>query len=402
MRNRPTRLRHDVWYKTSMTSSFASSLLQLLPGVDLGSSDESAGNRFSVEGLDWGPGQDGITTVRIRKLEAASVRLASGALSLDIARLALHGVVAQVRNDGGTPRLAGIEAREAEFSGLKLQGPLRMPARLLQAWEAARAPAPAPSAAGALAHQAAVDATSLAPLEAADGTLRGQITDAHLLFDADVTVPIRNGQIDFNDATVEHIGPDSRMGVSRMGIYVDAPNGRSYIYQFASAPLAGVEFERRGALLSPWVSERGKLRLRAFAESKLRQEIGQSHEGLTEQAKLLLGRTSLSGTLQLGDGLFAVPGLQASLEGRAGGRNAIALHAEAVGRGLTARMPSLALRDASAAWRGVHLRCDTLEACLQLQVVADGSGMRFTLELESGSAATPRIELHRTTPARES
>ena len=71
------------------------------------------------------------------------------------------------------------------------------------------------------------------------GALNAEITDAHLLFDAQVRVPIARGVVDFNRATVEHVGPDSRMGVSRMGIYVDAPNGRSYLYQFPSAPVAG-------------------------------------------------------------------------------------------------------------------------------------------------------------------
>src|SRR5690606_37156900 len=127
----------------------------------------------------------------------------------------------------------------------------------------------------------------------------------HLLFDADVTVPIRGGRIDFNYATVEHVGPDSRMGVSKMGVYVDAPNGRSYLYQFAGATVAGVEFEHRGALLGPWVSERGKLRLREFAESMLRQGRGGPGQGLTEQARLLLGRTALSGELRLGEGRVA-------------------------------------------------------------------------------------------------
>ncbi len=72
-------------------------------------------------------------------------------------------------------------------------------------------------------------------------------------------------------------------------LYVDAPNGRSYLYQFASAPLAGVEFEHRGALLGPWVSERGKLRLQPFAEAMLRQRGGGQSQGLTGQARLLLG-----------------------------------------------------------------------------------------------------------------
>ena len=88
-------------------------------------------------------------------------------------------------------------------------------------------------------------------------------------------MPIRQGQVDFKDATVEHVGPDSRMGVSRLGLYVDAPNGRSYLYQFPSAPVAGVEYERRGALLGPFVTDRGNLRLQEFGEWLLRKPGGQ-------------------------------------------------------------------------------------------------------------------------------
>jgi hypothetical protein len=216
-----------------------------------------------------------------------------------------------------------------------------------------------------------------------------------LLFDAEVTVPIRHGQIDFNDATVEHVGPDSRMGVSRLGLYVDAPNGRSYLYQFASAPLMGVEFERRGALLSPWVSERGKLQLQTFAEALLRQAGGGQGQGLTQQARLLLERTALSGEVQLGDGLFAVPGAQARTEGSGDGLNAIGLHSEAVGSGLTFEMASLSARDAMARLAGIDLRCDKITARLKLQLFAGDPQVRFVLELQDGKALGPRIDLHR-------
>ena len=373
-----------------MATPLASSILQLLFGVDIGTSDETAGNRFAIEGLAWGPEKDGAASIRIDRLEATSLQLTSGELTLEIGRVAVRGLVAQIRNEAGAPQLAGVEAPEAEFSGLKLHGPLRVPPQLHEAWNTA-------PAAEALASQASADETSLAPLGTAHGTIRGQITDAHLLFDADVTVPVRGGQIDFNDATVEHIGPDSRMGVSRLGIYVDAPNGRSYVYQFASAPLAGVTFERRGALLSPWVSERGKLQLQEFAESMLRRGRGQGHEGLTEQARQLLGRTSLSGDLQLGDGRFVLPGLRGQLEGRDDGRNRIGLHSEAVGRGVTAEIDSLSVRDAAAAAKNVHLRCDSLQAKLRLQLVSEDAGMRFVLDLESGTAAGLRFD--RSAPA---
>lgn len=379
-----------------MTVPLAASLLDLVLGLELGPSDKAAPNRCSIEGATWASRQEGVIDVRIRELEAAALRLASGALVLEVGHIAVHELAGEVRIESGVPRLSALGAAQAEFSGVKLHGPLRMSPQLQEVRDALLGPGRAASSStDSTARQAAAEAWCLGPLGEADGTIRGEITDVHLLFDADVTVPIRQGQIDFNDATVEHVGPDSRMGVSRLGFYVDAPNGRSYLYQFASAPLAGVEFERRGALLSPWVSERGKLRLQAFAESMLRQGRGGHGQGVTEQARLLLGRTALSGEVQLGDGRFAVPGLQAQMEGRSEGRNAVGLRSEAVGRGLTVEMASLSARDAVAEWKGAQLVCDEITARLKLQLLVEGRQMRFVLEVENGKAAGPRVDLRR-------
>lgn len=360
-----------------MTTPLASSLLGLALGLKLDASDGAAGaagNRCAIEGVSWTPRENGAIELRVRKLEAAALRLAMGALVLELGGVVVHELVAQLRTEAGVPQLVSVDAARVELIAVKLQGPVT-------------APSSAAAAAGSPA-----DAWRLDPLGTATGTIRAKITDAMLLFDADVTVPVRHGQIDFNDATVEHVGPDSRMGVSRLGLYVDAPDGRSYLYQFASAPLAGVEFEQRGALLSPWVSERGKLQLQAFAESMLRQGVAAQGQGLTEQARVLLGRTALSGEVQLGDGLLAAPGLQAELQGRAEGRNAIALHAKAVGQGVTAEVASLSARNAVAKFARGQLRCDQLAASLKLQLVSDGKQLRFALDMASATLTAPRVE----------
>jgi hypothetical protein len=378
-----------------MTVPLAVSIVDLLLGLELGSTAEPARNRCSLEGLAWKKsGEGGAFEVSVQALEATSLRLASGPLVLEIGRIALREVTAQVRTNAGVPRLSSIKAVEAELSGVKLQGPFVVSPHVQAALHALQgvAGAVAPATATASAPQAASDWT-LGPLGAAEGTIRGRITDAHLLFDADVTVPIRRGQIDFNDATVEHVGPDSRMGVSRLGLYVDAPNGRSYLYQFASAPVAGVEFEQRGALLSPWVSERGKLHLQPFAEAMLRQWSGGQGQGLTEQARLLLGRTALSGEVQLGDGLLAVPGVQALMQGSGQGRNAVGLRSDALGRGLTVEMASLSAGNASAKWRGAQLGCDSMAGRLRLQLLVEGAQMRFVAEIENCKLGGLRLDL---------
>jgi hypothetical protein len=378
-----------------MTVPLAASILDLLLGLKLGASDNAAHDRWSLEGVAWKSGQEGVIDAGIRQFEATALRLASGALALEIDRVAVHELAGRLRTDAGALHLTALEAAEAELSGLRLQGPVTVPPQLRAAWQALR------STDAAATPGTAAEAWCLGPLDAADGTIRGEITDAHLLFDADVTVPIRQGHIDFNDATVEHVGPDSRMGVSRLGLYVDAPNGRSYLYQFASAPLGGVEFERRGALLSPWVSERGKLHLKTFAETMLRQSAGGQGQGLTEQARLLLGRTALSGEVQLSDGLFAVPGLHVRLDGRANGRNKVAMHSDALGQGLTIEMASLSAGKAVVDWRGAQLACDRITARLKLQLLVEGPGLRFVLEVENCKVTGARVDLRPDPAARD-
>lgn len=346
-----------------MPDALAASLIDIVLGLQLGSADQEAANRVSLEGLTVGSTAGHALECRIRSLAATSLRLASGPLVLEVGRLALNDIVAQVRLDEGRPRLSSLAAASAELSGVKVHGPLAFPAA---------APPNEPAPAGDW---------SLGPLASVDGTIRAEIVDAHLLFDADVTVPIRQGKIDFKDATVEHVGPDSRMGVSRMGLYVDAPNGRSYLYQFSSTPVGGVEYERRGALLGPFVTDRGNLRLQPFAEGLLRQGQAGPGVGFTEQARLLFDRTAVSGEVRLGDGRFAAPGVQADLVGRAEGRNAIRLHSQAVGRGLTAEMALLSVRNALLNAGGMQLGCDEITGGLTLRLTVEGVQVQFGFEL---------------------
>ena len=377
-----------------MTVPLAASIVNLVLGLELGSLGEAMSNRCSLEGVTWDAKQGGAIEVGIQKLEAAALRLGMGHLVLEIGRITVHKLLAQVQEASGSLRLVAVEAAEAEVSGVKLHGPLMTMPQIKEAWAAFKA-LNATQLADIAVGRAITDVWCLGPLAAAEGKIRGEITDAHLLFDADVTVPIRHGQIDFNDATVEHVGPDSRMGVSRLGIYVDAPNGRSYVYQFASVPLAGVEFERRGALLSPWVSERGKLQLQPFVEALLRQPPAAPAQAVTQQTRQLLERTALSGDVQLSDGRFAVPGVQAHMEGRGEGRNTVTLHSEAVGRGLTVEMASLQARDTEASWAGVQLRSKTIDAGLKLQLFVEAAQIRFVLDVENCKLANPRLELRR-------
>lgn len=232
---------------------------------------------------------------------------------------------------------------------------------------------------------------SLGPLADAAGALRAEIVDAHLGFDADVRVPIHQGRIDFNDATVEHVGPDSRMGVSERGIYVDAPNGRSHLYQFASAPAAGVAYEQRGALLGAMVSDRGSLQLQPFVQALLAQLADGHGLGVTEQARLLFDRTAIQGEVRLGDGRISAPGVQGELVGRAAGHNTVRLHSEAVGRGLTAGIDALSVRDAVLDAGGTRFQCDEITGALTLRLFVEGGLLRVAFDVASVELSGLRV-----------
>ena len=365
-----------------MADALASSLIDALLTSELGSTRKDASNRFSFDGVTLRSNADGALEIGVRKFEAHSLRLTSGPLVVEIGRLALRELVAQVRIDKDRPRLHSVQAADAELSGVKVHGPLIFPHASKGQSHASHVQRGSPATAGAW---------SLGPLAAAEGTIRAEIVDAHLLFDADVTVPIRRGTLDFNDVTVEHVGPDSSMGVSRLGVYVDAPNGRSYVYQFPSAPIGGVEFERRNGLLGAWVSNRGHLELQAFAEGVLRQAQGGPAEGFTDEARLLFERTAVSGDVQLSDGRFAAPGLQADLVGRADGRNAIRLHSKAVGRGLTVEMTSLSLRHAVLNAGVTRLECEELTGALVLRLLRRGTQLRFEFDVPNIKISGPRV-----------
>jgi hypothetical protein len=295
--------------------------------------------------------------VATKSVEASSLRFTWGPYVLEVARAVVQELAGHIAPGGLQAQT--MQLAQAELGGVKIHGPVDLPE---------------PASGGAW---------MLEPLATLEGTIRSKIVDAHLLFDADVTVPIRAGGIRFNDATVEHVGPDSRMGVSKMGLYVDAPNGRSYLYQFPSTPVDGIEYETRGAMLGPWVSERGSLALQPFVESMLQQGALGAGAGFTEQSKLLFERTSLSGDLQPGDGQVSALGMHGELSGRAQGRNAIRLLSESVGRGVTAEMPALSMRHLTVDIAGMQLACEQVEASLTLRLFVERGRLQFLLEAAS-------------------
>jgi hypothetical protein len=142
-----------------------------------------------------------------------------------------------------------------------------------------------------------------------------------------------------------------------------------------------VEFERRGALLTSLVSDRGKLHLQALVEGLLRAPPGGHGMGFTEPSRALLDRTSLAGDVQLGDGKFAVAGVQGELGGQAEGRNAVRIHSDAVARGLTLELPSFLVRNVLLDTPGAQVHCDEVSGVLTIRLAVDNGQWRVTCEL---------------------
>jgi hypothetical protein len=88
-----------------------------------------------------------------------------------------------------------------------------------------------------------------------------------------------------------------------------------------------------------------------------------------------------------------VPGLHVRLDGRANGRNKVAMHSDALGQGLTIEMASLSAGKAVVDWRGAQLACDRITARLKLQLLVEGPGLRFVLEVENCKVTGARVDL---------
>jgi hypothetical protein len=204
------------------------------------------------------------------------------------------------------------------------------------------------------------------PLGSLEGSLHADIVDAAWIFDADVTIPVGGGRIDFNRATVEHVGPDSSMGVSRMGVYVDAPSGRTYLVLFSATHVPGARFERReGGLLPGWRGDRGSIELQPLLECVLSGlPLGTPATGMRD----MVARTRLRGEFQLGDGVVGDARRRVVLDGRDRGRNRVAVSSLPSGGGVALRMADLSASELHFELQGARVSTGTLSAAMSLQL----------------------------------
>jgi hypothetical protein len=228
----------------------------------------------------------------------------------------------------------------------------------------------------------------LEPLGTVQGRLQVAIRDARWLIDADITLPVVAGRIDFDRVIVEHIGPNSALGISRDALYVEAPScERTVLVAFSRPDLPGVRYEARGGFAGLRVADRGSVDLRPFAEAVLR--AGPADAPWREpdrEVQAMLERTKLAGDLQLADGVIGTEHHHLVLDGAAEGRNGLALSAAALGERLVIRWPALSASHALVALQGRSGVTGAVEAALEAHL--DGL---------SGDAPQLAVKIHRMT-----
>ena len=308
------------------------------------------------------PGGD-FRTVQIELVDVRGAQLETAIGSLRAASIELAGV--DLRMSTSTPEgspMPGV--RSASIGELRVKDARLVPSGFPFAGSAGRA---------GTAHW------RLEPLGALEGSLHADIVDAAWIFDADVTIPVSHGRIDFNHATVEHIGPDSSMGASRMGVYVDAPSGRTYLFLFSTTHVPGARFEsREGGLLPGWRGDRGALDLQPLLEGLL---SGMPIGTLATGTRDMVGRTRLRGEFQLGDGAVGDDGHRVVLEGRDRGRNHVGIASLPSGKGTVLRMPDLSARELHWEADGMVVSADSLSAAWSVQVEDASDAPEVTLSI---------------------
>jgi len=266
-------------------------------------------------GIALRPGPDGSLQASLERLDLRNVGLQTALGSVDVVRLALTNAVLRLAASDTTFELLGFTADEVQLENAELT--------------------PAPGT-------APPEDVRLEPLGTVQGRLQVSVRDAAWVIDAEITMPIVAGRIDFDRVVVEHIGPNSSMGVSRDAIYVEAPSReRMDLVRFAVPDIAGVRYEQRG-LGGLRVVDRGSIDLRPFAEAVLRAGMQTPPwRPPTSEVQAMLDRTKLVGDVQLADGAIGTERDRLVLDGRAQGRNGIALTAAVLGQRLLVHWPEL-------------------------------------------------------------
>lgn len=305
------------------------------------------------------------------------LRLRSPAGELAVDGLTLFDLEATLARDGPGWRLQRLAAREVALEGLRLDAEL--PGR--------------PPGSTAPWLEDLMAGWQDEALRGLHGMLQTFVTDAAWFLDATISMPVRSGRIEFDRVRVEHLGPDSAMGVSGGGLYVDAPRlARRYMMVFTGALPAGVAVEQREGRR---IRSRGALDLAAIAGMLgiARPEVRWANA----EAEAAMARSRLSGELQLGDGWLGSDALRLRLAGHALGANRLGVSAPALGGEITLRLPQLVAEEARLSLGGLSGGCGRMDATLALQLSGwwpvDGRPARPKLAAELPRAVLRHLEL---------
>lgn len=273
---------------------------------------------------------------------------------------------AEMSFDGLQP--SALKAAELMLEGLRLQASLE--------------------AADLMSMAGSVHAPVLDALRGMEGRLEAFVTDAAWILDATITLPVHHGRVDFDLVEVEHLGPDSSMGLSAGGLYVDAPQlGRRYLYVFTAALPAGLQTEQREGRRG--IADRGTADLPVLLAALLQATQAPGRWANQGAQGAALSRSRLAGELQLGDGELRAMNAGLHLCGHALGANRIALSSPGLDQGLLLRVPQLAATSLQAGLPGWQLHCERIDGQFSLDV--DGGWTRdqpLQLTLEA-----PRLTL---------
>ncbi|MFO1398294.1 MAG: hypothetical protein U1F48_14640 [Burkholderiales bacterium] len=317
------------------------SLLRI-PGVEL------ACDALSTRGLVINAQADGRATLAAAAIVAQGVHATTARARFDVAQVTLEDVRAQVEPVDGAPAITSFAVRHLAID--RLQAAL---------------------ARGAVSGGDASQPLRLDALATLDGIVHAFVSNALWFIDADVSVPIRQGAIDLNAVDIEHVGPNSLLGVSPAGIHVTGPAGqvRMPVLAFGPSPPPGVSFETVGGF--PFArGDRGRIDLLPFLHALLEAPAGAPLlRPADPNLSAALQRTRVKGEVQLGDGTLARGGQRMELTGRAAGKNRCTLDSPSLGQRLVLAMPQFAASDASLALPGRELRTAALEAAVEAHVI---------------------------------
>jgi hypothetical protein len=304
-------------------------------------------------GMQLQPGADGTLQARVERLELRNVALQGAAGLVDVRKLTL--VHAALDLDTTFHPLA-LAAEEVHVEHAEVTLARQLPSS---------------------------GAVRLEPLGTIQGRMRVAIRNAAWVLDVDITMPVVAGRIDFDRVVVEHVGPNSTMGVARDGIYMEAPHrDRTEIIGFASRDIAGVNYEQRGGFIGLRVTDRGSIDLRPFVEALLGATVPLWRPP-ERDVRTMLDRTRLEGELQLADGVLGTGQGHLVLADRAQGKNGIALTAAVLGNRLVVHWPHLSASSAAFDAGGRSGRTGPIAAALDAHL----TGL-------SGVAAEATVKIH--------